>query len=513
VHTAVLATAAVSALAAHTFFGIGFGPLLSLAPVAGLIAALCCDDLLGGAAAGGLSVVAGTLLAQLAYARALPGPDSGWLAVLPGGWPANAIAAVVLAALVGAAAIWLKERSPRFPVLLAGLAVALVVLAGLMNGLAAASLVQDAQFVSGVRNTGLPLTQALVVHPTQTAESLDETLYLIVVQKMHAGAGFYPTIVQALADSNRVHTDGQVRLNLPVSYRMPTVYWLLSRLPEDGGSLVLAALLLGAAAAVAAYLLGRQFVSAAWALVGCAAISSYAATVGASAGLLYVEYWTGLLGVIAVAFFAAARGSTRRVLAMQIAAAAVATLAALTRELAIPFLIAGLIAVLADPVLRHVRAWIPWLTGLAATGVAYAVHWRLALAAFASSGVPNGVVPARSRFPWFHPDGSGLFASMKLIRMTLHFNVIAIYVVLALAVVGIVLLPNGRGTRIMLALIGVVGVGLLAIVRAVGTDQITGEPAGYWGLVVVPVALACLPLVVSRLVPRRDEREPATRTA
>ena len=490
----VVAAACVAAFGVNVFFGLGFGPLVSFGPIAGLIAALACGSVLDAAAAGAVNAVAGTLLAQAVFPHPWPA-TSGWVGTM--------LTVALVAAVVGAGAAWVLGRSPNLTTVFSALALALILAACTLNGLTTAAQPRSAVWVTGAPGSALSLSDALNSPATQSAVSPDETIYLFVVQQLARGSSYYPSMVQALADDNRVHTDGNVPLDQPTSYRMPTLFWVLAALPQSG-AIPLVELCLGALAAVGAYLLARRFVVAPLALVGATGVAAYTASIAATPAVLYVELWAGLLGLIAVAVFVRSRQGTRVTMVLQLAAAFAALLAALVRELAVGFVAAGTIATLADPELRRKRVWIAWAGALALALAAFALHWRSALAAFSASGAPSGSVSAAARFPWFHPDGSGLVYAARLTQAALQWNAVAVYAAIAVCVLGALIIEGDLGTRVTLGLTCAAGVALLAIVRAPGVNA-DSVLAGYWGMVVVPTALACFPLAFSRLDVARAE--------
>ena len=279
-------------------------------------------------------------------------------------WLPVALIAGLVAGVLAAAVRFALGRSARLGT--AFVAVALIVLLG-ATWLAA---IQDA---GAPQAGGMSYAQYYAQEPAVSANMHDEGLYLLYVHRLAAGQPYYSMVARALVESNAVRDD--VSVTSPLSYRLPTLYVLLSRLPQDGISYVLAALALGTATVLSAYALARLYMGPAFALVSATAVATYVASSAPTPALLHTEYWAGGLALVAVTLFAAASRSERRATALNVAAAVVAVVAVAFRELAIAFVVLGLIATLAFPEGRRARTWIAWAAGL----VAASAHHRRSL--------------------------------------------------------------------------------------------------------------------------------------
>lgn len=483
--------AAITAIGAFLFFGPGLGPFLTLAPVAGIAAALSSRRYLTAAVTAALGVVAGSALAMLALRLQLSGV-AAWL-------PPVSLTAVVAAA-IAAALVWVLSASPRLERVLAGAAIALLILAGTASALGSATATQDVSWATGQASPRLTFLQALQLKPVLSATTGDQSLYLVLIHDIAVGRPFHQAQVADTAADNRAHPDSQVLLDAPLTYRLPTVYVMLAALPNDGVSWLLAALALAALAAIAAFFLARRFVSAPVALVGCAAVVAYGATIAASPGMLLTESWAGLLALCSLAFLVQEPSTARRRALTNAAAMLLATMAALTSELAVAFVLVGLAASLFSEESRRERHWIWWTAGLVGAFSAYVVHWHLALNAFRDAGLPAGRSSSGSRYPYIHADGLGLLAAIDLAARVMRLRDVAFGAAYVAGVAGALLAPGTRRQRTALILVGVGGSAALALLRPPAvTSAGTSLPPGHWGMIVLPSVLACAPLVLSRL--------------
>ena len=452
---AMACVAAITVLGSWVFFFDGLGLWVTLTPMAGIISAIACRRYADAAASSALGVVLGGILATVALRVNLAGLAS---------WSIRLTLPALTAAAVALVLTWLLRQSPRLGGLFMALAVAIIVLAGWSSAVSSASILQDVSWATGTAAPQMTFTQALQITPVQTAASGDQAMYLVVIHEVAAGKAFYPTLVAAIAESSQVHGDADKgRLDSPLNYRPPTVFFLLSRLPNNGISWVLAALALQAAGTVAAYLLARRFVSAPVALVGATTVAVYGATLAATPGILVTETWAGVLALMSVAVFVQSARSRRARFWLNVAAMLLASIATLTNDLAVAFLLVGLAATLADKESREAHDWLWWAAGLAFVFAAYLIHWRLAVDAFYASHLPSGT--AGSPYPWFHPDGLGLVAAIELAARAMRLQDATIWIVWLTGAVGSLVVPAGRRDRVALAMVGVGGTIALTTLR------------------------------------------------
>lgn len=492
--------AAISAIGAFVFFASGLGPLTTLAPVAGIVAAIACRRYADAGLSAAVGVFVGGLLGSVALRIATIGLVS-WLV------PLSEVAGI--AVVVALALVWILGQSPRLSRLVIAVAVALVILAGWASAIGQSSLPYNTSDFLGRARTPESFTSALTQTPTLMSKTGDQSMYLVVIHQLADGHSYYDTLVRSTAADNRAHPTSEVKLNAPLTYRLPTIFLLLSRLPNSGISYVLAALVLQALAVVAAYVLARRFVPAAVAVVGCSAVSAYAAGLASSPEILLTEYWAGLLGLVSLAVLVQAGETVRSKRVINAGALALAICAALVSELASPFLVVGLVTTLADRESRRLRLWIWWAAGIVLVVSLYAVHWYFALTTWHALGFPAGASgKGYHLFPYFHPDGLGVRATVGLIGSAMRLGAIATWILYVCGVAGSWVVRPGR-ERLALGLTTLGATLVLMIVTAPEAALPGVLPSGYWGMIAIPSVLACVPLVAARLHSSADETLPS----
>jgi hypothetical protein len=468
--------AAITLIAVMSTGTMFLTPSLALfGPIAGVAAALGVRGPLraGATAAGG--VVMGTLVASVARVASF----ASWGPVM--------LRDALVAALVAIAVRWVLERSPRLASWAAAFGLVLVIASGWW----AASVQATLPLHPGVTRVGY-----LASSPTMRTGSSDEDIYLAYIHRMARGEAYYPAAVAVLSASNIAHPLGPIRIDTPLSYRLPTLYWLLSRLPADGWSLVWAMLSAGSMAAVAAYVLARQYVVAPLALASAAGLTGLYATYATVPGLLHAEIWAGALALVAVALFVLARRRPPHAMALMVAVAVAALAAAAVRELAAPVVALGLALTALHRDTRRQRLWVPWAVALGVTSAGYVAHWAAATAAFRAAALRG---PAASDEPgWWHPDGRGLYGGVDFFRSIMAWPLAAGWVAAASGLVGAIVGPRERLQRLMTATL--VGGGMLVVLflRPTGSTS-TGAPVGYWSEIYVPTMVACIPLALAWL--------------
>lgn len=469
--TGVLALLALGVLGVQVFTGAP--PLLTFAPVCGILAALITRRPLDAALVAAVGSAAGS--------AALFGLSSlGWRFLTV--WPAFVPGVIAVSAAVAAGGALAMRSASLHRILFAG-AVLLVVLAAWDGGLGRATT------PAADGSTVLSLHAGT---PALGPDTRDEQVYLLTVRRLQSGQPYYPAVRDTLLAANEVR-GGKVDPASPLSYRPPTLYWLLSKLPDDPMSLVIATLAFGTLVAGAATLLAATFVEPPLALLaGVAVLGLYVGEV-LGATLLYAEAWAGGLALVGIALLALDRG--RRVGAATWGAVTFVLAAALMRELAVAFLLLGLAAAVFVPAQRARRGWLPWAVGLAAWACLFGLHVAAVRAAVA------GVAPvaADAAVPWLHPDGLGLVAGLTRLSRDLAVQQPVAWLLLAFAALGALLAPRERLMRVMLAGTVLGGAAVVAILHPPGVTDTPGLPPGYWLAVVLPVLLACTPLAFALL--------------
>ena len=198
----------------------------------------------------------------------------------------------------------------------------------------------------------------------------------------------------------------------------------------------------------------------------------------------------------------AASSRSKRPSALNIGAVVVAVVAVAFRELAVAFLVLGLIATLAYPEGRRSRSWIPWAVGLLAAAAIIGAHWVAATSAVGAAGLAEATGVAANS--WLHLDGRGLPAAIALASRTLGWQAPALWVLFALAPLGAFVGPRDRAVRTMLGGVVIAGAVVIAFLYPAGTSGATVP--SYWAETILPTVIAASALAACVLPGvRRDE--------
>lgn len=466
---AVLVSVALGGVAALMF---GFLPsLLLVSPAVGIAAALACDSRMASAVSAGLGMAAGAAMGT-------------WLlAVTPkiGLSPAVDIAAASIAAAavaVGAHA-FVSAGNRRS---LAGLAVVLLIGCAWYSGITAANLPNE---------RGISFADNLAHTPKVYEGTSDAVFYYLYTVELANGQNYYRSAVALLQMANATRS-GQLNAASPLSYREPTMYWILSRLPRTGMSYVLATLVVGAIAAFSAYVLARQFAREPAALVSTALVAGYYAGHSYQSQLFNTELWAGALALLSMTLLV--KALSREVVSWKLmaGAAAAACAATLVRELAAAFIVVGVASVLADPRLRRPRYVLPWAVSFIVAALGFTAHIVAVRSALAGVVFSDG---AYGSLVWFHPDGLGLLAAID--RLGIFGGMLAVggWVLLGLAAAGSLGAPDRTSQRVALGTVVLGGIAVLLVLYPPGVTP-SGLPPSYWADLVLPTMLACAPLGV-----------------
>jgi hypothetical protein len=452
---------------------------LTLGLVAGLTSGIGCTRWWRAALVAAIGVFGGFALASLI---AEPRWHDGFF------WMPLALPAAAVAALVGAAACFALAQSTRLRPLLTAIAVLGLIATMWFSGLALATI-RSAQ--------GYVPIEKMATFPQLKSGSNDEDIYLNYLARMRAGEPYYKVAAAVFEEIHALNPASPPLAGSATSYRLPTLYVLLAKMPNPG--MMINLLLLVCSFGVgAAYVLARRFVTPVPALLGASLVASMLSGYTGPM-LLDPESWAGVLALCSAMFVVLAGRDRARTMTLHIAAATCALLATSLRELSVAFILVGLSAALAGPSQRAMRVWIPWAAALAGAVAIYAAH------IVTVRNVVRGLAsPPVSAARWLHLDGSGLLGAVRLASN--HMWVVAgfgaIFVILGM--IGSVLAPKDLPTRLMLGGIALAGPLVLLAVRPPGTATY-GAP-GYWGDLVIPTTLACVPLAFALLpgVKRED---------
>ena len=391
-------------------------------------------------------------------------------------WLPQGLQAAATAAGIGAVVCFAIGQSPRLKTLLAALAVLALVATMWFSAL---------NLATARDNKGILTLEQLNQTPKLAADSSDEDIYRAYVFRLRAGQPYYPMAVGVLTEMNQLRSS-PVATHSALSYRLPTLYRFLAALPPSSGVLVNAILIACSLGVMSAYVLARQFVRQVPALLAASLVASVFAGYSGPM-LLDTESWAGILALLAVTLVVVAYRRQRHTLALHTLAAVAAFAAASMRELAVAFLVLGLAAALSDRTGPRRRAWIPWAAACVATLGVYVAHAVSAQRAY--MGVAN---PETHGFPWLHLDGSGLVAAVALLGSHAWLIMGVVWVLVLLGMAGSVLAPRDLPTRVMLS--GAALVGPLVLLALHPPGSATYGVPGYWGDLVMPTTLACVPL-------------------
>jgi hypothetical protein len=324
-------------------------------------------------------------------------------------------------------------------------------------------------------------------------EMTDPEVYLYVHQRMNAGVGYneaWHEIITALGD--------RYEQSAPVKYRLATLQWFWNLLPTTAWSLVVAALAFGTLAAAAAGWFATRLTAPSLGLISAAAVATLYLRIASGPYLLQYEGWAAAFTLVALALGMEARCSSgRRALVLMSAAAGAALLAALTRELATYFLIGALVAAVADGEARRKRVWIPWAVALVVLVAAYAAH----LAQLSSLGYLTGgggfslpkdySSPPKGHFAATLAYGTWLMGALPWLPWLAY----------ALSILGSFALKGWTKWTSLWAIAAPT-----AAFVFFSPITVSGNPAGYWGMLVTPLAFAIAP-AAALLLPRQVRGE------
>lgn len=397
---------------------------------------------------------------------------------------------------------WLGRDNPLLLVMLVivGTAVAVVVhllstmgLAGMipLTAVALAALIASTVFVAStvVRtpqpDTGLTKLQGLEVQPVAGQTMDDGEFYRAVVWKMRRGAGYLDAFRSAYQENARWKGEAPHSV---LGVRTPVLFEIWAKAP--GGPhgpfwLLFSIALLGMAAAPVVI---HRAVPPVLGVAGAASLIVYVFGYAFTPGLLFLsEIWAGVAAVLVFAAFSLAQreGAGR---GWMVAAALIATVAALTRELMVFLLIAGLLAAFLGPKARRRFDVTVWATALAS----FAIAWGLLLMSARRIVTPI----AGKGFEWIQNGGlDNLYSG--IISSTGGFGTTWIPVALAVcAILGALAQPDRQFRVFATAAIVMPFVGFLFV----GTDATvygTNIPYNYWGGIVMPAVVVMAPAALA----------------
>jgi hypothetical protein len=417
------------------------------------------------------SIAQGAIVGILVPAIGLPAlpPALQSHAVLsPGSWLVSVAAATVFSLGVGYLRGCCFQRQKVVDLAIASLLIVWV-LANLWAPLFASGFTSYASLKAA--------TIADVPHPGDYVN--DDAIYRSIFYRMHNGVPYYNAFKEAWFGLKQAPP-------LPttvVAYRLPTMYWLWKLLPPDAFLIEIVFLAFASIGCVAAAFITGQMVGTRYAPLSVAALAAFAMGSAITVYVTYIDLPAASIALVGVALFLRASITNRTWVLW--AAAAVMTLAALTREILIYFVILAALASLFAPSGNRLRRVIPWLASLGIFAVGYAAH------AVAIHNVMHATTTTLS-----YVKGSPAFAldSIRRFSDVMQAGGIVLPTLFALGVLGAVAAWKRAGRVFAIFAIVALLAPILGMMKLgnPGIDAL-GHQVNYWGNLFDPLALALWP--------------------
>lgn len=339
------------------------------------------------------------------------------------------------------------------------------------------------------------LNDWLAARPALGATPADRDYFLSVFYDMHDGTPYYEAYVKVY----RSDPLGEFRLpNGVPGYRLPTLFYLWLLVPAQGIWLPWEFLFFATLAVCAAFSIGAQLGPPRVAVLGALMVATAYLSIATSSFVVFVDGWAMALTLAGLALFIASISKTSRKLLW--AAMFVMLLAAAFREILIyPMLLAAASVILLPKGTRLRELW-PWLTGLGVFSVIYAAH-ALAIA--------GRVDHAGSVGFWMHGGIRHLVATIRFFEQLFGAEPWFVPMLVFAGLAGAVTIVRSQ-RRLGAFLVAVVAIPLVTFLffGSAGRDMITGAVPGYWGMLVVPIALSLAPVAINRALGLEDPFTP-----
>lgn len=323
----------------------------------------------------------------------------------------------------------------------------------------------------------------LSAKPALGATPGDRDYFLRVFYDMQDGTPYYEAYIKVY----RADPLGEFRLpNGVPGYRLPTLFYLWLLLPADGAAIPWAFLGFATLAVCSAFAIGAQLGPPRVAVLGALMVATAYLSIATSSFVVFVDGWAMAITLAGLALFiASVRTASAKLLW---AAMFVMLLAAVFREILIyPMLLAAASVAMLPKGQRLKQLW-PWLAGFGIFGVIYAAH---ALA------VGGRVDQAGTVGFWMHGGFAHLAATLRFFEQLYAGAPWFVPLLVLAGLAGAVAMVSSQ-RRLGMFLLAVIAVPLVAFLffGGAGRDLITGSVAGYWGMLVVPIALAMAPVAI-----------------
>jgi len=331
------------------------------------------------------------------------------------------------------------------------------------------------------------VNQWLSTRPELGNTPADRDYYLRLFYDLHDGQPYYDAYVR-LYKSDPM---GGFRLpNGVPGYRLPTIFYLWLLLPPDGAALPWAFLVFATLAVGSAFSIGAQLSRPGVAVAGALAVAVAYTFIATSTNVLFVDGWAMAIALAGIALFTASvRKDSRRLLW---GAAAVLFAAAAFREILIyPTLLALASALMLPRHRRWREAW-PWLVGLGAFVLVYIAH----ILAIAGRVDPQGTAGF-----WTRGGVGHLAATVHFLEQFFGGKPWLLPVLVLIGLAGALGLWRSQ-MRLAAFLSASIAAPLLSflVLGNGGVELATGAATGYWGVLVVPIALALVGVGTNRML-------------
>jgi len=311
------------------------------------------------------------------------------------------------------------------------------------------------------------LTSTLSMNPPNESYAYDAYVYLKTYYNMTGGENYYHALPDAVKGDKRVNDPTKEWLLGYITFRLPTVFYLWRIFAgSNGGNIYYLSLMLAVIALVLTFYGINRTAGAGVAGLSALLVAPYLYLGANWVNILFPDWWAALFGLIGVALFFQKQ---------YIGAAAVVTLAALSREPMGVLIAAGL---LAGIVTKERKIWLSFGIALISFLALYALHQYL---------VRTSIVLA---------SGEGLstfFVGWNMISVSLATNYLAypitflgISTILPFAAIVAAFYQKERVCRIFIASLMVGFVLYLLAARA----------SSYQGQLFMPLVLVSLPFLL-----------------
>jgi len=326
----------------------------------------------------------------------------------------------------------------------------------------------------------------LSVRPDLSRTLYDYDYYLELFYDGHDGEPYYDAVARIwLADKDVRH--------LPIgvtSYRLPTLFYFWHLLPATGNALIWGFLVFAAVAVGSAFSIGAQLSRPGIAVLGALMVAVAYLFLATGTFVTFVDGWAMALTLAGTAFLiASVRRESRGLLWLSLFALFAG--AAIRELLLYPVLITAASVVMLPKGTRWREVW-PWLAGVSVFAAAYAAH---------VVAIAGRVDPNVSYSYWFNGGPSHLLATLRFFETFFGGGAWLVPVLVFVGIAGAMSVYRDQA-RLAVILTAMTAAPLAAfLIFGSGAPALeTGLTSGYWAMLVVPTALALVPVALHRVI-------------